>query len=252
MFPELLRIGDFQITSFGAMVAVAFLVAFWVSGAEFERKKISRQLHEHVFLACLVGGVLGAKLLFLIENIPLSDLLSYPAHYLLLRGGLTFYGGFFLALFAFFVVIKKHKESFWKVLDATAPALAIGYATGRVGCFLVGDDYGVTSALPWAIPFPKGSPPTFEAVHPTQLYETIIMSLVFVVLWRIRKSEKSAGWLAGIYLVFAGCERFFVEFIRDTTESSIPGLSVAQIMALLLILVGALKYVSVRKRNKAS
>ena len=143
MFPELLRIGDFQVTSFGAMVAAAFLVAFWVSGMEFERKGISRQLHEHVFLACLVGGILGAKLLFLIENIPLSDLFSYPKHYLLLRGGLTFYGGFFLALFAFFAVIKKHKESFWKVLDATAPALAIAYATGRVGCFLVGDDYGI-------------------------------------------------------------------------------------------------------------
>ena len=144
MFPELLRIGDFQVTSFGAMVAAAFLVAFWVSGMEFERKGISRQLHEHVFLACLVGGILGAKLLFLIENIPLSDLFSYPKHYLLLRGGLTFYGGFFLALFAFFAVIKKHKESFWKVLDATAPALAIAYATGRVGCFLVGDDYGIS------------------------------------------------------------------------------------------------------------
>ena len=252
MFPELLRIGDFQVTSFGAMVAAAFLVAFWVSGMEFERKGISRQLHEHVFLACLVGGILGAKLLFLIENIPLSDLFSYPKHYLLLRGGLTFYGGFFLALFAFFAVIKKHKESFWKVLDATAPALAIAYATGRVGCFLVGDDYGISSSLPWAMPFPKGSPPTLEAVHPTQLYETIIMSLVFIVLWRIRKTKKTAGWLASIYLGLAGLERFFVEFIRSTTESPIPALSVAQIMALFLILVGVLKYVSIRKRNKAS
>ncbi len=252
MFPELLRIGDFQITSFGAMVAASFLVAFWVSGMEFERKGISRRLHEHVFLACLVGGVLGAKLLFLIENIPLSDLLSYPKHYLLLRGGLTFYGGFFLALLAFFVVIKKHKESFWKVLDASAPALAIAYATGRIGCFLVGDDYGIGSDLPWAMPFPKGSPPTLEAVHPTQLYETITMSLVFVVLWKIRKKEKPAGWLAGIYLVLAGLERFSVEFIRNTTESPISGLSIAQIMALFLILVGVLKYISVRKRDEAS
>ena len=145
MFPELLRIGDFQITSFGAMVAVAFLVAFWISGVEFERKGISKRLHEHVFLASLVGGVLGAKLLFLIENIPLSDLLSHPMHYLLLRGGLTFYGGLFLALFASFVVVKKHKESFWKVLDASAPALAIAYVIGRTGCFLVGDDYGIPS-----------------------------------------------------------------------------------------------------------
>lgn len=252
MFPELLRIGDFQITSFGAMVAIAFLVAFWVSGLEFERKGISRRLHEHVFLASLVGGVLGAKLLFLIENIPLSDLLSYPTHYLLLRGGLTFYGGFFLAFFAFFVVVKKHGENFWRIFDATAPALAIAYAAGRVGCFLVGDDYGVVSTLPWAMPFPKGSPPTLEAVHPTQLYEVIIMSSVFVVLWKIRKSRRPVGWLAGIYLVLAGLERFFVEFIRNTTESPIANLSVAQIMALFLILAGVLKYMSVRKRSEAS
>ncbi len=250
MFPELLRIGDFQITSFGAMVAAAFLVAFWVSGMEFERKGISRRLHEHVFLASLLGGVLGAKLLFLVENVPLSDLLSHPTHYLLLRGGLTFYGGFFLAFLAFFVVVKKHGESFWKVLDATAPALAIAYATGRVGCFLVGDDYGIASTLPWAMAFPKGSPPTLEAVHPTQLYETIIMSLVFVALWKMRKKDRPVGWLAGIYLGLAGLERFFVEFIRNTTESPISGLSVAQIMALFLILAGALKYFSVRRRKE--
>ena len=252
MFPELLRIGDFHITSFGAMVAVSFLVAFWVSGMEFERKGMSRKLHEQGFLACLVGGILGAKLLFLIENVPLSDLISYPMHYLLLRGGLTFYGGFFLALFAFFVLTKKHKESFWKVLDATAPALAIAYATGRVGCLLVGDDYGIASTLPWAMPFPKGSPPTLEAVHPTQIYETIIMSLVFLVLWKIRKKDRPVGWLASIYLGLAGLERFFVEFIRNTTESPISGLSVAQVMAIALILVGALKYISLRKHTEAS
>lgn len=252
MFPELLRIGDFQITSFGAMVAASFLIAFWVSGMEFERKVISRRLHEHIFLAALLGGILGAKFLFLIENVPLNDLLSHPKHYLLLRGGLTFYGGLFLALFASFVVTKKHKESFWKILDAIAPALAIAYATGRVGCLLVGDDYGIPSTLPWAMPFPEGSPPTLEAVHPTQLYETIIMSLVFIVLWKIRKKEKPVGWLAAIYLVLAGLERFFVEFIRTTTESPISGLSVAQIMALALILVGAFKYISVRKRSEAS
>lgn len=252
MFPELLRIGDFQITTFGAMVAVSFLVAFWVSGMEFERKGMSRRLHEQGFLACLVGGVLGAKLLFLIENVPLSDLISYPMHYLILRGGLTFYGGFFLALFAFFVITKKHKESFWKVLDATAPALAIGYATGRVGCLLVGDDYGIASTLPWAMAFPKGSPPTLEAVHPTQIYETIIMSLVFIVLWKIRKKDRPVGWLASIYLGLAGLERFFIEFIRTTTESPISGLSVAQVMALALILIGALKYISLRKHKEAS
>ncbi len=252
MFPELFRIGDFHITSFGVMVAAAFLVAFWFSGLEFERKGMSRKLHEHGFLACLVGGILGAKFLFLIENVPLSELISSPMYYLLLRGGLTFYGGFFLSLLAFFVLTKKHKESFWKVLDAVAPALAIAYAVGRVGCLLVGDDYGIASSLPWAMPFPKGSPPTLEAVHPTQIYETIIMSLVFIFLWKIRKKDRPVGWLASIYLVLAGLERFFVEFIRNTTESPISGLSVAQVMGLALILIGAFKYISIRRHKEAS
>ncbi len=252
MFPELLSIGDFHITTFGAMVAVSFVVAFWISGMEFERKGMSRRLHEHIFIAALVGGILGAKLLFLLENVPLSDILSHPKHYLLLRGGLTFYGGLFLALFASLVITKKYKESFWKVLDASAPALAIAYALGRVGCFLVGDDYGIASTLPWAMPFPKGSPPTLEAVHPTQVYETITMLLVFLVLWKLRKKDRPVGWLACIYLGLAGLERFFVEFIRNTTESPISGLSVAQVMAIALILIGALKYISLRKHKEAS
>ncbi len=252
MYPELLRIGDFQITSFGTMVAVSFLLAFWIASMEFKRKGLSEKLCEFVFLSSVLGGMIGAKLLFVVENVPLSELFSHPAEYLLPRGGLTFYGGFLLAFFAAFVVVKKHGESFWKVLDACSPALAISYATGRIGCLLVGDDYGVVSNLPWAMSFPKGSPPTFETVHPTQIYETIIMTAVFILLWRLRKREKPIGWLASIYLVLAGLERFFIEFIRTTTESPIPNLSIAQVTALALILAGVLKYSSLARRETVS
>lgn len=249
MFPELFRIGDFTVTSFGAMVAAAFAAAFWISGAEFKRKGMSADLHERIFLFSLAGGIIGAKLLFLLENVSLSEIFSRPADYLLLRGGLTFYGGFFLALAAAFAVTKRHGESFWKVLDATAPALALAYAVGRVGCFLVGDDYGVASDLPWAMSFPLGSPPVFETVHPTQVYEIVAMSLVFALLWKIRKRERPEGWLAGAYLVLAGTERFLIEFIRTTTESPLPGLSVAQLMAVALVVVGGKKYADASRRR---
>lgn len=242
MYPELFTIGDFTVSSFGAMVAAAFAVAFWISGAEFRRKGMSADLHERVFLFSLAGGIIGAKLLFLLENVSLGELLSRPLDHLLLRGGLTFYGGFFLALAAAFAATKRHGESFWKVLDASAPALALAYAVGRGGCFLVGDDYGVASDLPWAMSFPLGSPPVFETVHPTQLYEIMAMSLVFALLWRMRKAERPAGQLAGAYLALAGTERFLVEFIRTTTESPLPGLSVAQVMAVAIVAVGAAKY----------
>lgn len=249
MFPELFTVGDFSLSSFGVMVAAAFISAYWISGREFEREGISEKLHERVFLLCLAGGIVGARLLFVVENVPPDELVSEPARHLLSRAGLTFYGGFFCALLAAYVATRRSGESFWKVLDATAPALALAYAVGRIGCFLVGDDYGVTSDLPWAMSFPLGSPPAFDPVHPTQFYETVAMFFVFAFLWKIRKTERPEGWLASIYLVLAGLERFLVEFVRDTTESPVPGVSVAQIMAVALVLTGMKKYARCRARS---
>src|SRR5690606_27025558 len=120
-------------------------------------------------------------------------------------------------------------------MHLVAPALAAAYAVGRVGCFVVGDDYGRPTDLPWAVAFPNGSPAslaggmarqfgttfpegtdpmTLVAVHPTQLYEVAIMLVVFAVLWRWRTAARGTGWLFGAYLVFAGAERFAVEILR--------------------------------------
>ena len=138
----------------------------------------------------------------------------------------------------------------WTVGDLAAPALALAYSIGRIGCLLVGDDYGVPSNLPWAMAFPQGLPPTTETVHPTQIYEIVIMFIAFLYIWKIRTKIKPAGWLFSIYLIIAGFERFFVEFLRNTTESSVPGLSVAQVMALGLIVVGAVKLYTLRNSGE--
>ncbi len=106
---------------------------------------------------------------------------------------------------------------------------------------MVGDDYGVPSNLPWAIAFPNGLPPTTETVHPTQLYEIIIMFIAFLYIWKIRTKVRPAGWLFSIYLIISGFERFFIEFLRNTTPSPIPNLSIAQVIALGLIVAGAVK-----------
>lgn len=250
MYPELFRIGSFSVSTFGFMVALAFLAAFWISGKECKRKKISPDLHSNLFLAAMIGGIAGAKLLFVFENVSLGEILSNPFQNLFARGGLTFYGGLLGALFLSYIIIRRYGENFWKVADATAPALALAYSIGRIGCLLVGDDYGVPSDVPWAIAFPDGLPPTDIAVHPTQIYETVIMFFVFLFLWKIRKKNETYGWLFSIYLVLAGLERFFIEFIRNTTESPIPGLSVAQITALALIAVGIYKYFSILNNTK--
>jgi phosphatidylglycerol:prolipoprotein diacylglycerol transferase len=121
----------------------------------------------------------------------------------------------------------------------------MGYTLARIGCFLVGDDYGVPSDLPWAMAFPRGLPPTNERVHPTQIYEIILMGAVFIYLWRIRKKEAPTGWLFSIFLILAGVERFLIEIIRVTTPSPISHLSLAQLMSIGLIIVGVVKLVQI-------
>jgi len=245
MYPEIIRIGNFTISSFGLMMALCFLVGYFVIMMEARRRKLNEKLVSNMFLAAMVGGILGAKLLYVFENVPLSEILSHPLDNILSRGGLTYYGGFFGAIILVWLIAYKNKMSMWSVGDLAAPALPLAYAIGRVGCFLVGDDYGVPSNLPWAIAFPKGLPPTTVPVHPTQLYEILIMLGVFAIIWGIRMKDKPIGWLFSVYLVFAGLERFLIEFIRSTTPSPIPGLSVAQLMAVALVVIGAVKLYSI-------
>ena len=246
MYPELIKIGNFTISSFGVMVALSFLVAYWLCRKEFRRRNISEDLLGNLFLAAMIGGIAGAKLLYLFENVPLSEIIQNPVQHIFARGGLTFYGGLFGAVLLTWLVARRAGLNFWVLGDSVAPAMAIGYSIGRIGCLLVGDDYGVPSDLPWAMAFPNGLPPTTVPVHPTQLYEAIIMFFAFLYLWRIRKNSYEAGYIFSLYLVIAGSERFFIEFIRNTTPSPIPNISVAQLMAVVVILFGLYRIFKLR------
>lgn len=248
MYPELLRIGSFVVSSFGLMVALAFLAGYWITSLEFKRKKLDDKLLGNLLLLSMLGGIGGAKLMYIFENVPLSDFIISPFTHIFSRGGLTFYGGFIGAVLLFWILTIKNKVSFFKVMDAMAPALAIGHSIGRIGCFLVGDDYGIKSDVPWAVAFPKGLPPTTDPVHPTQVYEVILMGLVFFVLWKLRKRNTPDGWLFSILIILAGIERFLIEFIRSTTPSPIPDLSVAQLIAIGLIVIGILKIISIKNK----
>lgn len=248
MYPELLRIGSFVISSFGLMVALAFLAGYWIASLEFKRKKLADKLLGNILLLSMLGGIGGAKLMYIFENVPLSDFISSPFTHIFSRGGLTFYGGFIGAVLLFWILTIKNKVSFFKVMDAITPALAIGHSIGRVGCFLVGDDYGIKSDVPWAVAFPKGLPPTTDPVHPTQVYEVILMGLIFFVLWKLRKRDTPDGWLFSILIILAGIERFLIEFIRNTTPSPIPDLSIAQLIAIGLIVIGILKIISTKNK----
>lgn len=247
MYPELLRIDGFVISSFGVMVAAGFLTAYLLCLKEFRRRELPEDVLNNLLLVSMAGGIIGAKLMYVFENVPIQEILADPFQHILTRGGLTFYGGLIGAVLLAWIVGRRHKVDFWRMGDAAAPGMALGYAVGRMGCLLVGDDYGIPSQLPWAMAFPEGIPPTTETVHPTQIYETIIMGIVFLYLWKIRKRDFRIGYMFSLYLILAGSERFFIEFIRTTTPSPVPNLSIAQLIAVLMILAGIVKIYKLRR-----
>jgi len=187
-------------------------------------------------LAGIVGGLAGAKIIWAIEHAgregPFLDLL-------LSRGGLSWFGGFAGGLAAGIAVLRRHRVPVMAVLAAATPALAVAHAIGRVGCFLVGDDYGRPSALPWAVAFPKGLPPTDVPVHPTQLYEAIPLVVLAWLLIRWRRQNTADAVVLSRYLMLAGALRFAIEFVRINAPVLGP-LTLAQLWSIGLIATGAL------------
>jgi len=236
MHPTLFTIGDISVSSFSFMVLIAFLVAYFVGESELKREGLNSNLADLLLIACVIGGLGGAKILFLYQQVPFSDFMSDPVRYL--ASGFTFLGGFLGALILMWFVTQMKRVKYLLVTDAAAPALILAYAIGRIGCLLVGDDYGIPTNLPWALSFPNGSPPTYLTVHPTQIYDTISMLIFFIILWKIRKRDFPIGWMTAVTLMVLGVQRFLVEFIRSTTPSFVPGLSQAQIISIILVVVG--------------
>jgi phosphatidylglycerol:prolipoprotein diacylglycerol transferase len=252
-------LGGQPITSFGVMMFAAFLTAAWVHRAEMRRLGKDPEITWDLLFWAVIGGILGAKLyyLFLHWDRTAAD----PLRALTARGGLVWYGGFLLATALVIWQIRKRGLNLPQQADITAPALALSYAVGRVGCFLVGDDYGRPTDSPLGIAFPQGSPPTtvenLESqfgvpvdpeliekygnvipVHPTQLYETGMSTLIFFFLWKIRKHPHRGGWLFMVWLVLAGFERFLVEFLRAKDDRFLGPLTLAQMISLGLVAVG--------------
>ena len=232
MYPQLLKVGPLTIHSFGVMMALAFVSAGLMTAWGMKRRGLDPELAYSMLIAAIVGGVVGSKVHYLIAH-------PDQAREALFSGsGLIWYGGLIGGALAVWAVVAFSKARTALVADAVAPALALSYAVGRVGCLLNGDDYGVPTNLPWAMSFPKGSPPTTQLVHPTQIYE-ILMSLVIlaVLLLILQPRLHRAGSLFWSYLALAGVERFAVEFVR-TNQPIALGLTQAQWTSVVLFVLG--------------
>ena len=251
------NIGPLPITGFGIAVMLAFIIAQIVSQHELTRRGYQKESDAipDLILACIIGTLIGGRLYY-------AGIVQQDWSALWGRAGFVFWGGFIGSVIGCWLVINRKKLSFPRFADVGGIAIAAGYSVGRTGCWAVGDDYGKPWSGPLSVMFPEGAPAstagnmnrafgvpipegatpdTVLAVHPTQLYETALGFVMFLILWRFRAHRHREGWLFGMYLVLAGAERFFIEFFRAKDDHYLfAGMTLAQGIAIALAIVGAI------------
>lgn len=263
MYPVLFRIGHFTVSTYGAILAVAVFAALSLFARALRGSGGDPDDAWSVGTWAVLGGIVGAKLYYVILHQDAGALLS--------RSGLVWYGGLIGGATAAAWAIRRKRLPFLRTLDALAPAAALGHAIGHIGCFFSGDSYGLPSTLPWAVAFPRGMPPSTAGnlrtefgvdlpsgiadgalitVHPTMLYSTLILGTLAGLLWWTLRRRPLAGLVFGLYLVLAGLERFFIEFLRAKDDRFLAGFTTAQVIAVLLVTAGVV-IVAGRRRERS-
>jgi phosphatidylglycerol---prolipoprotein diacylglyceryl transferase len=246
MQPEI-DIGPLTLQTFGLCFAAGFVAAGAVVWRRLvEWGKPGDWAYEMVF-AALVGGIVGARLDFLIQNY--DDVKDDILGNIFTGAGLVWFGGFIGGAIGVLIWARYRGMLNVSLLDLCAVPLALGYAIGRIGCQLSGDgDYGQPWDGPWAMAYPDGTVPTDVPVHPTPIYETLAMGIVAYALWRLRDRYRP-GILFATYLVAAGAERFLVEFVRRN-EDVLLGLTQAQVISIAMMLAGGIWIARVARRGE--
>jgi len=262
MYPTIWDFGEISIGSFsfrlgihsyGLMLAMAFLTVVFMFQRELKRKNLDPALASKLVWPAAIGGIVGAKLNWIIQN----NQYSWDA--LFTNSGLIWYGGLIGGSSAIIYVLKKNKLPVVQTADSLLPLLLLGYAIARIGCFLSGDgDYGPPSDLPWAMAFPNGTVPTTVPVHPTPLYESLMSLVAFATVFPLRKKkELFPGWMIGAYLSLSGIERIMAEFWRINKpvgpKLAVGGatlqFTIAQYTSLLLVAAGIAVMMLASKRG---
>jgi phosphatidylglycerol:prolipoprotein diacylglycerol transferase len=275
-----IHIGPLTLGSYGVMVAIGLICAFFILRADFARRGVSADAEAIIGITGL-AGLAGSRLYHLLES-P-AEFFADPWPQLFSTMGFAFVGAIIGGFLALIFLARRFRISPLLMLDVASPAAAIGYGIGRIGCLLSGDgDYGVATNLPWGMAFRSlqpGSPmlgfiqvdhgaldPSYGRdvgglpldaivrVHPTPIYEFLVAILIFWILWRLgaRGMKKHApnGIVFAAYLVLTGIARYLVEIIRINPRS-FYGLTNAQAASVVSILAGIALYVYCRKANPA-
>ncbi|HEU4834766.1 MAG TPA: prolipoprotein diacylglyceryl transferase [Pyrinomonadaceae bacterium] len=261
MYPEIFRIGNFPINTYGVFLALAFLCAILIAVRLARRDGLPAEKIYDLSLWMLLAGLIGSKILMLFTE---PDYRDNPALLLsldFLRSGGVFYGGLLGAVLAGYFLMKRYKLPWWKTADACAPGIAVANFFGRQGCFAAGCCWGKPTTLPWGVKFTeKGHEitgvPIDAYLHPTQLYESFAMLLVFLFLLWLHKRKRFDGQVILAYALLYSAIRFAVEFVRDDPRgdvfglTSLTGLSTSQLISLIIGIWALI--LLIRRRRRAN
>jgi phosphatidylglycerol:prolipoprotein diacylglycerol transferase len=261
MIPVLFKLGPITVYSYGMMMALGFLAADFVINSECKRRGLNPDFASSLVVWAAIVGIACSRLYSVIDDFPAYA--RDPWSIIFSGSGFVWYGGLMGGLLASCLVSRYYKVPVAATADMAGPALVIGQALGRIGCHLSGDgDWGVPTTLPWGVQYPNAIvgwngntvraldaqhhlvPAFFPGVrvHPTPIYEAIVYTLIFLFLWSRRKETKVPGQLFYLYLILAGAARFMVEFLR-VNPRVFMGLSEAQVIAMIMMILGVSLYV---------
>jgi phosphatidylglycerol---prolipoprotein diacylglyceryl transferase len=262
MYPILFRIGSFPVNTYGVFLALAFLCAIFVTVRLAARDGLPKEKIYDLCLWLLLSSLVGSKLLMLFTEpeYRANPKLLFSLDFL--RSGGVFYGGLIGALLTGFFLMRRWKLPWWKTADACAPGIALGNFFGRQGCFSAGCCWGKPTTLPWGVQFTEAGHeitgvPTGVHLHPTQLYESFAMLIVFFFLLWLHKKKKFSGQVILAYAVIYAMVRFMIEFVRDDPRgdvlglTTLTGLSTSQLIG-LVVGIGALILLIVRWRHASA
>ncbi len=245
MFPDLVKIGDFTIHTYGVLVALGLLASYFTAIYFAKKENLDAKKVENVIIFAVLGGIIGARIAYVIEHPDqMKSIIDYIAVW---KGGIDWFGGFIGGLLTALYFIKKYKIPIWKAGDIAGVSIIIGHAFGRLGCTAAGCCYG--KPVPddsifkdIAIKFPQHpdtAAPSGISLYPTQPAEALGNFLIFAVLFLMYKYKKFDGQIFAFYLIFYGFERFLLEFWRGVTPP-LPGIGLTwnQIITLLMVIAG--------------
>jgi phosphatidylglycerol:prolipoprotein diacylglycerol transferase len=277
MYRYLFTIKDFQLPAYGFMAVLGYLTGMYFISKEAGRNKIEPVLVQSLSMWIIVGMLIGARIWYVWEN--WYQFASEPISiFKLWEGGMVFYGGFIGGFVGGILFIKLANLPLRKVMDITAPGIAIAIAIGRIGCFLNGCCYGRITDSCVGVRFPaRWYPPAYVEhlqkglisngaeqslpVIPTQLISALNLFVIFFILWNIRKKKIFNGFLFTLFIGLYGLQRFTTDFFRHYSENALilKYLSLSQVLSIILIItsiviisIGYRKKISLKKKNPSS